>query len=145
MSTEYKSAEVKISAPVQAVFDRLSNIENLRSMLDNMPQDRLTPDKREMLQNMEITADTITLPGGPTGPITLRVTERRSPELIELKPEGLPLDLSLSLRLKADGEDATVAQAVVDADIPFMLRPMVSGPLQKLLDSVAEVLANLKF
>ena len=142
---EYKSDNTLIAAPVTAVFARLSNLEGLRDLINQLPEDKIPADKREQLKSLEITADTITLAGGPTGKITLRVVERKAPELIALRPDGIPMDLQLQIRLAPAGFEQTEAVVAVVADIPQMLRPMVKGPLQKLVDQFAQMLATIPF
>ena len=93
----YKSDEVPLKASAQAVFDRLSNLESLQGLLDQIPADQIPADKREIFDNIKITGDSIELPGGPVGAIRLRVTEKVSPSRIKLKGEGTPVPLSLQL------------------------------------------------
>ena len=69
MASEFKSAPVSIEAPVERVYSRFSNLENLRSLIENLPADSLPADKREQLEKLSITADSITVQGGPTGAV----------------------------------------------------------------------------
>lgn len=145
MASEFKSEIVNIDAPVQAVFDKFSDLENLRALIDKLPADKLPADKRAQFEKMQITRDSVRIEGGPMGPITMTVTERRSPSLIALRPSGLPIDLTVELRLAPDGPEACTAQVVVEADIPMMLRPMVKGPLQQFVDTLAKLVGQFKY
>lgn len=141
----YQSPEVSLHAPAEAVFAKLSNLENLRSLLEKVPADQIPADKREMFDNITITADSITVPGGPVGSLTFRVKEKREPSLIRLEGEGSPVPLSLSLSIAPDGADYSRAQAEIDIAIPAMLKPMVSGPIQKMADQFGQVLKAIPF
>lgn len=141
----YQSPEVSLHAPAEAVFAKLSNLENLRSLLEKVPADQIPADKREMFDNITITADSITVPGGPVGSLTFRVKEKREPSLIRLEGEGSPVPLSLSLNISPDGADYSRAQAEIDIAIPAMLKPMVSGPIQKMADQFGQVLKAIPF
>lgn len=145
MSTEYKSKPVDLAAPINTVYSRFSNPENLRSLIDNAPADRIPADKLEQLKQLEVTEDSITVNGGPTGAITMRVSERVEPTLIALRPDGVPIDLQLELRLTELTPDSTQATAAIVADIPMMMRPMLKGPLQKVVDQFATMLAAIPF
>jgi len=145
MASEFKSREAVIQAPVEKVYERFSNPENLRSIIDNAPADRIPADKLEQLKNVKITPDSITLPGGPTGAVTLRLDHCVEPSLIRLKAADVPIDIALELHLAPAGPDTTNAQAVIVADIPMMLRPMVKGPLQQVADKVAELFTAIPF
>lgn len=141
----YSSEQVNINAPAEIVFDRLNNLEGLGTLLMNAPVDSLPDDKRAMLDQVQVTADTITFPGGPVGNITLRKEETVRPEIIRLVGDGTPVPLSLSLRIRPENEIACSARVDIDIQIPAMLKPMVNGPLQKMADQFATMLRSIPF
>ncbi|MCH5225889.1 MAG: SRPBCC family protein [Muribaculaceae bacterium] len=141
----YSSGEVALNAPAQTVFSKLSNLENLKGMLEKVPADRIPDDKRQMFENLKITSDTIEVPGGPMGSLTFRVVERKSPSLIKLKGEGIPMDMSLAMHLKEKSEETSSAKVELDIDIPMMLRPMIGGQIQKIADQFGQVLGSIPF
>lgn len=145
MSSEYKSKKVTLSAPIDVVYSRFSNLENLKKLIEQVPEDKIPADKLEQFNKMEMTPDSITIQGGPTGTITLQVIERREPNLVTLSPVGLPLTLDMHLHFMPVSDDVTEAEAVIEADIPMMLRPMVKGPLQKIVDEFATMMASVPF
>ncbi|MCM1005608.1 MAG: SRPBCC family protein [Prevotella sp.] len=144
MATEYKSKPTILAAPIEKVYGRFSNLENLKNLIDNVPEDKLPADKLEQLKKMEVTPDSITVQGGPTGAVTLEVVERIEPSLISLKPVGIPMDLQMQLRFEDLGAE-TQATAAIVADIPMMLRPMLKGPLQQIVDQFAAMMAAIPF
>ncbi|MCM1319584.1 MAG: SRPBCC family protein [Muribaculaceae bacterium] len=145
MSTEYKSKSITLSAPIDRVYARYSNLENLKSIIDNAPADKIPADKLEQLKSMEVTPDSITMQGGPTGAITLNVVNREAPNLIALSPVGIPMQLELQLRFSPLSETETEAVAAIVADIPMMLRPMVKGPFQQIVDQFAAMMSAIPF
>lgn len=145
MSTEYKSKDVELAAPIERVYVRFSNPENLKQLIDNAPSDRVPADKLEQLRSLEVTQDSITVPGGPTGAVTLKVSERVEPTLVAFRPEGIPIELQMLLMFEPASENSTIARAVITADIPMMLRPLVKGPLQKVVDQFAAMMEAMPF
>ena len=145
MSTEYKSKDVELAAPIERVYARFSNPENLKELIDNAPADRIPADKLEQLRSLEVTRDSITVSGGPTGAVTLKVCERVEPTLVAFRPEGIPMDLQMLLMFEPATENTTIARAVITADIPLMLRPMVRGPLQQVVDQFATMMGAMPF
>ena len=141
----YNSGEVSLHASAQTVFEKLSNLENLRSLLEKVPADQIPEDKRQMFDNIVITPDTITVPGGPVGALTFRVKEKVAPSLIKLEGEGAPVAMSLAMHISPDGEEYSRAKAVIDIAIPAMLKPMVNGPLQQMADQFGQVLKAIPF
>ncbi len=141
----FKSEEVTLHASAEKAFERLANLEGLGELIKGADQAGIPNEQREMLDNIDITSDTITIPGGPTGPITLRKTETIPPTLIKMEGEGTPVALSLTLRLRPINEDSCEATVEIDIAIPTMLKPMISGPLQKMTDQFSQMLRALPF
>ena len=143
--SKYSSGNVTLHAPAEKVYAKLSNLENLRSMLDQVPADRIPEDKRHMFENLKITQDSIEVPGGPMGSLTFRVVERKEPSLIKLQGEGVPMKMELLLHLKPKGGDETEAKVDLDIDLPLMLRPLVGGQIQKVAEQFGSVLGSIPF
>ena len=141
---EFKSPETTLYAPIERVYAKLSNLENFKSFLDKIPADKIPADKMEQFKSIEVTADSIAFQVGPTGAVKFVVAEKREPSLIKLKAADLPLSLTLELHLKADGDNCR-QQTIINADIPAMLKPMVAGPLQKVVDQFGSVLSAIPF
>lgn len=141
----FKSEPISIAASASKVFDKLSNLEALSDLLKHVGEENIPEDKREIFNNISITPDTITIPGGPTGPITLRMSEKVAPSLIRLSGEGTPVALSLSLHISPVGDEACEAFVDFDLAIPPMLKPMVSGPMKKMTDQFAQVLRAIRY
>lgn len=68
----YKSHTQQIPAPAEAVFDKLSDLSNLRQLLESIPESAVPADKREMFDAVRVTDQTITFPAGPVGELTMR-------------------------------------------------------------------------
>lgn len=143
--TTIKSERKIIAASDEKVFNKLSNLENLKPLLEQIPRDQIPEDKREMFENLKITSDTISIPAGPVGDVTLRMTDRMPYSLIQLSGEGTPIPLFMRLEIEGKGSEESEVQVSVSLDIPIMLKPMVSGPLKQIVDQFAQVLSAIRF
>lgn len=143
--SSFKSEQTPVSASAEKVYSRLSNLDNLASLLARVPGESIPDDKREMFDNIKIDSDSITLPGGPVGEVCLAVTERREPTLIRLEGKGTPVPMAVMLHITPTGADSCETQAEIDIQIPMMLAPMVKGPLQKMVDQFAAVVRAIPF
>ena len=126
----YKSATVGLAYPADNVFGKLSNLEGLGTMLRDVPADHVPADQLAMLGQVRVTPDTISFPAGPAGEITLRLAETVSPSLRALHVTPLTPESCESF-------------VQIDIQIPAMLKPMVSGPLQKMADQFAQMLRQV--
>lgn len=143
--TTIKSEKARIAAPAEKVFEKLSNLDNLKPVLEQIPADGIPADKREMFENVKITNDTISIPAGPVGEIKLRVTDRLPYSLIQLTGEGTPVPLNVQLEINSEGETACEVQVAFNLEIPLMLKPMVAGPLKKVADQFVQVMGAIPF
>lgn len=141
----YKSEKVKLSASAESVYGKLSNLENLRSLLANVPADSVPEDKRDLLDSIEVTADSISVPAGPVGNLTFRVVEKRDPSYIKLDAENSPIPLSLAMDVKPETANECEAQVIIDINIPMMMAPLIGGQIQKMADQFGQVLKSIPF
>ena len=143
--TTVKSDRIQIAAPAERVYEKLTNLENLRPLLENVPRENIPEDKRELFDNLKITSDSITIPAGPVGEITLRMADCMPYSLIQLVGESAPVPMMMTLEIDEKDAEACEVQVGISLDIPVMLKPMVSGPLRKIVDQFAKVLGAIKF
>lgn len=139
----YKSEKVSLAYPAETVFAKLSNLEGLGGMLKNVPEEGIPADQRAMLDQVTITPDTISFPGGPAGDVTLRVSRTDAPNLIALEGVGTPVPMGLALHIAPLTPDTCEAYVDIDIQIPAMLKPMVNGPLQKMADQFGQMLRQM--
>lgn len=143
--TSIKSEKTQISASAENVYNKLSNLENLKALLDKIPQDKIPEDKREMMKKLEITNDSITIPGGPAGNIKLRMADRMPYSLISMQGENTPIPLGMQMEIDSTSADTCDVQVAINMNIPAMLKPMISGPVKKVVDQFANVLKYIPF
>lgn len=141
----YKSEKVGIAYPAETVYTKLSNLEGLSSMLKDIPEDKVPADKLAMLEQVKVTPDTISFPGGPVGDVTLKVVEKKESVLIRLEGVGTPVPMGLSLNVLPLTPDTCEAYVEIDVQIPAMLKPMVNGPLQQMADQFGTMLRQIPF
>lgn len=143
--TTIKSDRTPIAASAEKVYDKLSNLDNLKPLLERVPKDQIPEDKREMFEKLVITSDSIKIPAGPVGEITLMITDLMPYSLIQLTGEGSPIPLTMQMEINSTGHDSCEVQVGVGIEVPAMLRPMISGPLKKIVDQFAQVLRAIPF
>lgn len=139
----YKSSKTELEWSAEKAFERFSNPENLKNVIANLPADKIDENQRKQLEQIELTPDSITLPGGPVGSISLRISERECPTLVRFTGEGTPVPLKLDFKITPVDDAHCDAQVVLEIDIPMMLKPMVNGPLQKMVDQFGELMRQM--
>ena len=115
--------QISLQAPVEKVYAFLSNGNN---------HEKLMPPTITGWQSTEDTAQ-FSIQG--LAKLSLKVTERIENQKIAFGPvDKPPFDFSLYWDLQKGQDTQTLANLRIDADLNMMLKMMVSGPLQKLVD-----------
>ena len=141
----FESKDTAVAASAEQVYQRFSNLEGLRTLLDGVPAESIPADKRELLDSMVITSDSISFPAGPVGSITLKLKDLQPPVMVSLEGVDTPVPLKLTLNIRPEGETGCNIKVVADVEVPMMFRPMISGPMTKAVDQFAQVIAAVPF
>lgn len=133
----YKAKAVKINKPVDFITDKFSDLSNLQSALDHLPEA-----ERAKVGDVRFSTDAIVMQTPQVGEIKFVVKER-SPRRVAFEAGGLPMPVVMAMDLNPLDSDSTEATATLDIDIPVMLRPMVGGTMQKAVDKFSELISQL--
>ena len=123
---------VSIDRPISEVFDFLSDLNNHQQLMpENIYNWSSTKDEaRFTIQNM--------------AKLALKVSSITKDKEIVVKPsEVAPFELELKWTLNDLGEGKTEAIYTITADLNMMMKMIVSGPLQKLVDHEAAQLKTV--
>lgn len=132
-----KPSRVPVAADV--LFARFDDLTQIQEKLSQLPEDFQAkmgtvtfPDKDSL---------SFTAPG--VGQMSFRIVERQAPDRIRMLADtGLvPVNIDIVMQPAADSQ--TDIHAVIDADIPMMLRPMVGPKLQEAADKFGEMFSGL--
>lgn len=123
---------VSINKPINEVFEFLSDLNNHQQL---MP---------ETIYNWSSTKDEARFTIQNMAKLALKVSSITKDKEISVKPiEEVPFELELKWTLADDGEGNTKATHSIAADLNMMMKMIVSGPLQKLVDHQADALKTI--
>lgn len=125
-------SKVIIAKPVNEVFTFLSDLNNHQQLMpENIYNWSSTKDEaRFTIQNM--------------AKLALKVSSITPDKEIVVKPsEQAPFELELKWSLNDLGNGQTEAVYTISADLNMMMKMIVSGPLQKLVDHEAATLKTV--
>ncbi len=139
----YKSNPVTLSQNAEKVYDKLTDLSKLAGFIKDIPADSVPEDKRQLLDQITVTGDSITIPGGPTGPITLTKGDCTPYSKVIYIGQGTPVPVSLECSLVPTGADTCEAVVMADIKVPMMLKPMLNGPMNQLVAQVSQALTQI--
>ena len=135
--TKFESSVKQIPYPVEDVYRNISDLSNLERVRDRIPQDKL--------QDFQFDSDSVQVSVSPVGTIKLRICEREENKCVKFETEQSPMPFNLWIQVLPVDSNSSKMKVTVKADIPFMLKGMVSGPLQDGVEKIADALSQIPF
>ena len=135
--TKFESSVKQIPYPVENVYRNISDLSNLERVRDRIPEDKL--------QEFQFDSDSVQVSVAPVGTIKLRIVEREENKCVKFETEQSPIPFNLWIQVLPVNETESKMKVTVKADIPFMLKGMVGGPLQEGVEKIADALAQIPY
>lgn len=160
---KYESSVKTVYAPVERVYARLSDLNNIQPLKEKVDDPRFeelinsqvpadkrpTPEQfqklRNNIRNLELTQDTLSGHIGPLGDITLRIVERAEPKLVKMELEGAPIQVTLWIQMLPNDENTSRMKVTIGAELNFFIRKMIESKLEKAPEGLAQVLSQLPY
>ena len=123
--------------PQENVYRNISDLSNLERIRDRVPTDKI--------DDFSFDSDAVSVSMPPVGKVTLRIVEREEPKCVKFESVQSPIPFNLWIQvLPVDAENSKM-KVTVKADIPLVLRAMLSSPLQDGVEKVAEALSLIQY
>ena len=135
--TKFESSIKPIPYPVENVYRNISDLSNLERVRDRIPEDKL--------EDFQFDSDSVQVSVSPVGVIKLRIIEREENRCVKFETEQSPLPFNLWIQVLPVSATESKMKVTVKADIPFMLKGMVAGPLQDGVEKIADALSQIPF
>ena len=134
---KFESSIKQIPYSQKSVYDCISDLSNLERVRDRVPADKI--------QDFQFDQDTVSISAAPVGEIKLHIIDRDEPKCVKFETVQSPVPFYLWIQVLPVNETSSKMKVTVDADIPFMLKGMVSGPIQEGVEKIADALAMIPY
>ena len=135
--TKFESSVRQIPYPVEDVYRNISDLSNLERVRDRVPEDKLN--------SFSFDSDSVSVNVNPVGDLKLRIIEREENKCVKFETVQSPLPFNLWIQVLPVSATESKMKVTVQADIPFMLKGMVSGPLQDGVEKIADALSQIPY
>ena len=135
--SQFESSVKQIPFSQERVYAKLSDLSNLESMKDRIPQDKV--------KDTSFDSDTLTFSVDPVGKITLQVIEREPFKCIKFETTQSPLPFNLWIQLVPDSEQGCKMKLTIRVDINPFMKAMVQKPLQEGIEKMVDMLAMIQY
>ena len=135
--SKFESSIQQVPYSQEAVYRNISDMSNLEKVRHRVPEDKV--------KDFHFDHDSVSVNVPPVGEIRLRIINREVPKCVKFETEQSPLPFFLWIQVLPVTETSSKLKVTVDADIPFMLKGMVSGPLKEGVEKIAQALAMIPY
>ena len=150
---KYESQIKQVPFSQSAVYAKLADLTNLAVIKerfdDPIVQEKLPADKieevRKAVQQMEFTADTVSVPAGPIGSVALEIVEREPEKCVKFSSTNSPVIFKLWIQMLPTSDTTSKMKVTIDADLNFFMKQMVGPHLEKGVDKFADMLAMIPY
>ncbi len=152
---QFESSVKQLPYPPAQVYAKLSDLRNVEELKRRVPPEALDAMREKGLDfdldSVVCDADSITFPAPQIGQLRLAICGRTPDKMLKFGFEGIPLDANLWIQLlplEADGSSASRLKVTVRYDIPFFMKMMLKGKLDRMQEGVeklADMLALINY
>ncbi len=135
--SKFESSIKQIPYSQQAVYNMLSDLSNIERVRDRIPEDKI--------KDLKFDTDSVSVNVSPVGEVKFNIIERQEPKCIKFQSVQSPVPVTLWIQVLPMSDTESKMKLTVDADIPFILKGMVSGPLQEGIEKIADALAMIHY
>ena len=135
--SKFESSVKQIPYPVENVYRNISDLSNLEKVRDRIPEDKV--------KDFSFDSDSVSINVAPVGDLKLRICDREENKCVKFETVQSPLPFHVWVQVLPVTAESSKMRVTVDADIPFMLKGMVSGPLQDGVEKIADALSQIPY
>lgn len=135
--TKFESDVKFIPASQEAVYEKLSDLNNLEKVKDRLPADKV--------KNLTFDSDSMSVEVSPVGKISLQIVEKEPCKCIKFGTVDSPLPFNLWIQLLPVTETECKMKLTIGVEVNPFMKAMVQKPLQEGLQKMADVLALIPY
>lgn len=135
--SKFESSIKQIPYSQQAVYNMLSDLNNVEKISDRIPEDKR--------KDLTFDHDSISINTPPVGNISMRIIEREEPKCIKFEATKSPLPFYSWIQILPVTETSSKMKITIEAELNPFIKGMVSKPLKEGVEKIAETLAMIKY
>ncbi len=135
--SKFESSVKQVPYPQQAVYNNISDLNNLEKVRDRVPEDKVN--------DFSFDQDTVSLNVAPVGELKLRICEREEPKCVKFETIESPVPFNVWVQVLPVDENNSKMKVTVKAELNPFIKSMIEKPLQEGVEQIAEALAQVHY
>ena len=135
--SKFESKIQQVPYTQQSVYNMLSDLSNAERVKQRVDDDQI--------HSMEFSNDSLSVNVPPIGKIAIQIVDREEPKCVKYKSVDSPLPFNLWVQMLPVTDTTSKMKLTLEAELNFMMKGIVSKPLQEGLEKLAEALASMRY
>lgn len=137
MTSTFESSVREIAAPQQAVYDTLSNLQNIEKVRSRIPEDKA--------DGLSFDNDSVSVSVPPVGKISMRIVAREEPKCIKFETTTSPVPFNFWIQLLPVTAATCKMKLTIKAELNPFIKGMVKKPLEEGIEKIADALQAISY
>lgn len=135
--TKFESGVKYVQASQTAVYEKLSDLNNLEKVKERLPEDKV--------KNLSFDSNRLSVEVSPVGKITLEIVEKEPCKCIKFATTTSPLPFNLWVQLLPVTDTECKMKLTIGMELNPFMKAMVQKPLQEGLEKMADMLSMIQY
>ena len=135
--SKFESSVKYVPYPQQAVYNNISDLNNLEKVRDRVPEDKIS--------DFSFDQDTVSLNVAPVGELKLRICDREEPKCVKFETVQSPVPFNVWVQVLPVDDNNAKLKVTVKAELNPFIKSMVEKPLQDGVEKIADALAQIHY
>lgn len=135
--TKYESSVKSVNSPVEAVYNALSDLNNIERVKDRIPADKI--------KDIEFDRDSCSITVDPVGKVKFVICDREENKTVKFTAENSPLPVFIWIQMLPVTETTSKIKVTCHLELNMFLRGMVGNKIKEGIEKIADTLANINY
>lgn len=135
--TKFESDIKVIPFSSERVFEKLSDLNNLETIKDKLPQDKI--------QDLVFDQDSISFTISPVGNLNLQIIEREPHKYIKFETIASPLPFNMWIQIVSTSDTECKIKVTIGMELNPFMKTMVQKPLKEGLEKMVTMLSLIQY
>ena len=135
--SKYESSVKSVNSPVDAIYNTLSDLNNIERVKDRIPADKVKDNKFDR--------DSCSLRVDPVGEVKFIICDREENKTVKFTAENSPLPVFIWIQMLPVTETTSKIKVTCHLELNMFLRGMVGNKIKEGIERIADTLAAINY
>ena len=135
--SKYESSVKSVNSPVDAIYNTLSDLNNIERVKDRIPADKV--------KDIKFDRDSCSLRVDPVGEVKFIICDREENKTVKFTAENSPLPVFIWIQMLPVTTTTSKIKVTCHLELNMFLRSMVGNKIKEGIERIADTLAAINY